>query len=343
MIFGMIIAAIVFEGILQVTDSVDYNRYSYDSSTGLQTYRPSMTMFHLAPCYQNYVKINSLGFHGPEVPTTKGSNVFRIVMIGSSFVEGLQVDTDLMFPVILENNLNADPQRKYTYQVIPFGFSRSATFLNTLYYKRYASSLNPDLVIDFATEYDYTHEPGNVQFNSKGDDILKLPPSPSLASKKIYYQSKLFMNILNRSSLALSTLKVYLSHPVFFIGHPDLENPEKDISQDKDLWNKEEIYMKTLNEQVMADKSKLLFVSWITNQSATSSKVIIDNNFKRVLSDLKVPYVNINDSITSQEKLSGTSAVWSCDDHFGPSGHRFAANAIYDYLIKNPELITKHR
>jgi hypothetical protein len=53
-----------------------------------------------------HVSVNSLGFRGPEFSIEKERGVFRIAVLGDSFIEAKQVDLDKTFCHRLEGLLN---------------------------------------------------------------------------------------------------------------------------------------------------------------------------------------------------------------------------------------------
>ncbi|MBK7905607.1 MAG: hypothetical protein IPJ78_03495 [Gemmatimonadetes bacterium] len=55
-----------------------------------------------------HVRINSLGYRGPEIPREKPPGEYRVVMIGDSFTFGDYVDDHETLPAKLEEALRAD-------------------------------------------------------------------------------------------------------------------------------------------------------------------------------------------------------------------------------------------
>ena len=99
-----------------------------------------------------HIRINSLGFRGPEFSLDKPKDVFRICVLGDSFIEALQVDEPDTFCTQLQTLLNspeADTQnsaRNFPYEVINCGVSGYGT-AQQLLLQNYVLPLKPDIVL----------------------------------------------------------------------------------------------------------------------------------------------------------------------------------------------------
>ncbi|MBN1870399.1 MAG: SGNH/GDSL hydrolase family protein [Candidatus Omnitrophica bacterium] len=91
---------------------------------------------------------NSLGLLGEEVQIRKPYGVTRILVLGDSFTEALQVSPYENFCALLERHLNSgndDPS--HDYEVIGAGVPGYSPISEYLYLKRELLQLNPDLII----------------------------------------------------------------------------------------------------------------------------------------------------------------------------------------------------
>ncbi len=341
---GVALSCIALELLVRIVDRTDYNRFAYDAQSGLQTYRPDSSFVSTVECYENRNVINSLGFHAPAVTTEKGKDVFRIVVLGSSFVEALQIPADKSFPILLQNMLNADPHRTAAYEVIPFGYSGNATYLNHVYYDRFGAPLKPDLVIDFMTEYELTHEPG-IPRDAQGDIVFtsKAKPQSRFAPlKDIYHQSKLFMNLLNRYALASSRMRQVFASPSLFMNEPPATGAELSSTTADSLWTAEDSLVDALAERVHADHARFLVASWTTPQASTSTIDSLKSHMTASAAKDGFSYLDMDPWIAAQAHREGASPSWPCDDHWSENGHRYAATALYDFLMKNKGLLNRN-
>ncbi|MFH0854071.1 MAG: SGNH/GDSL hydrolase family protein [bacterium] len=96
------------------------------------------------------LKTNKEGFIGNDYPLEKGTSTFRIAVLGDSFAEAIQIDTDKNFVSLLENQLNEFDYEKFNNKKIEamnFGIGGQGTFEELKIYKYYVQKYNPDLVL----------------------------------------------------------------------------------------------------------------------------------------------------------------------------------------------------
>ena len=91
-------------------------------------------------------KINSHGLREYEYSYEKPRNTFRILIMGDSFTEALQVPLDSAFHQTLERSLNSGNGKK-NYEVVAMGMSGMGTFDELLWYRTEGRKYRPDLVI----------------------------------------------------------------------------------------------------------------------------------------------------------------------------------------------------
>lgn len=91
--------------------------------------------------------INSLGMHDLERKTTKEPGVYRILVLGDSYVEGLHVPCERTAPRQLEALLSARPSPRC--EVINAAVASYASSLHYLYFKVKGRRFSPDLVLLF--------------------------------------------------------------------------------------------------------------------------------------------------------------------------------------------------
>lgn len=160
--------------------------------------------------------MNNYGFHGPPVTVEKPQGVFRIVVIGSSYVEARQVTIADMFSTHLEQLLNADPNRTHTYEVIPLGFNG-----NSMYYKYYGSLLTLDLVIDIESGYELLQNLDTPPLDPEGNAILEAPKKEESivggSVRELLRHSKLLVDLYSRFLIFKNASLTFLEAPLFFM------------------------------------------------------------------------------------------------------------------------------
>lgn len=111
---------------------------------------PSQQGWFVTPTHEYYtwVTVNSQGWRDTEHQFDKASGIFRIVLVGDSFVENFQVPLEDTFFQIAEKKINsANPTPKI--EVIALGLGDTGTAQQLQIIENYASLYKPDLVIHF--------------------------------------------------------------------------------------------------------------------------------------------------------------------------------------------------
>jgi hypothetical protein len=94
-----------------------------------------------------YVRINSLGLRGEETARQKPKDVFRIAVVGDSFMEALQVDLKNTFCKRLERFLNEQATDGKVYEVLNFGVSGYGATQQLLTLRHHVLPFSPDAVL----------------------------------------------------------------------------------------------------------------------------------------------------------------------------------------------------
>ena len=92
------------------------------------------------------ISINSDGFRGPEYPSNKPENTFRIIMLGDSETFSFMLQEADTLPSQLQEVLNRNANRLH-YEVLNFGVEGYNTFQELEQLKTKGLNYNPDLII----------------------------------------------------------------------------------------------------------------------------------------------------------------------------------------------------
>ena len=103
---------------------------------------------------------NNFGFLDHDRKIEKEEGTFRILVLGDSYVEAVQVPIPQKFHILLENFLNAMGQPKKV-ECIALGFSGMGLSNQLLYYENLGKKFKPDLVIHLFIANDFwNNSPG---------------------------------------------------------------------------------------------------------------------------------------------------------------------------------------
>ena len=104
--------------------------------------------------WRTYIRINEKGLRSPEV-AYEHPDAFRILVLGDSFTQALQVDLELAFPMLVERQLNDRRPEGPRIEVVNAGHGGYGTDNELLFYRLEGRKYRPDLVLlAFNTEND---------------------------------------------------------------------------------------------------------------------------------------------------------------------------------------------
>jgi hypothetical protein len=143
---GLAAGFFVFEGYLRLTSQGSEGFYQPDPYLGA-FHIPNTEGVWQKACFKTWVRFNSRGLRDDvEHTLEKPEGVYRIVVLGDSYAEALQVKLEESFPKILEGLLNnANLGRRF--EVINLGNSGFGTDQEYLSLKYYGLQYDADLVI----------------------------------------------------------------------------------------------------------------------------------------------------------------------------------------------------
>lgn len=160
-------------------DVIERGKYLYYSEIGFGTYSNRVAR-HTSPEYSVVYNTNSIGFRDRDHTIKKNPNVFRIVVLGDSFTEALQVPLEQTFPYLLEQKLNSNSNIQKEIEIINLGKSGFGTDREYLTLKYIGFEYNPDLVIlaffrndvrnnyeEFENTYCHVYKNGNMSLNKR--------------------------------------------------------------------------------------------------------------------------------------------------------------------------------
>jgi len=143
---GVLLALIISEGTLWLIGFSNPHFHMSDPDLGISLRPGAQGLYQKEGTA--YVRINSDGLRDIEHSITKPLGTFRIVVLGDSYAEGLQINLEQLFLKVLEERLlgcNQFDQRKI--EVINFGVSGYGTGLELLMLRKKVWKYQPDMVV----------------------------------------------------------------------------------------------------------------------------------------------------------------------------------------------------
>lgn len=359
--------------------------YLIDPDTHLVILKPLSRFYWQKECFKNLVKANNFGFHDNDFRYRKDDSIFRIAILGDSYVEALQVPREKTFHKLLEDMLNSSNISKKKIEVYSFGHSGNGTLLNFYYLKNYGIKFKPDLVIDcFLIGNDfrddscalmeiYVRQTGdkvvfskpcvkvtegdNLRINYRENFVSKKSFIPKLAAKSsflvwLFERYQILKYKFIQKSLALPHLENLLkdgSHKFQLSQIPvDFQVFLKHDSQEwLEAWQIEERLLKDIFEFCRGNNIKFLLVSltegFRVHMDLKESDIFDWRKPERLLGEISERtgflYLGLTDYFRSRFLREGIRTTFDCDGHWNETGHKWAAEAIFEFLTVHKELL----
>jgi len=302
---------------------------------------PGRTGWQRTGEYSSYIAINSKGLRDHERPYAKPAGVFRILVLGDSFVEGLQVGQSETFPARLEEVLNQ--HYNMPFEVINAGVSRYGTSNALLFLEGEGVRYQSDLVIYAFYPNDVTDNIENGLFELAGDQLIARPVTVSSVERArgILYD----FSYIYRFALALSlrlgqatdetlidtdwgkVLPIYRAHL-----HPREER----------AWQLTRLLLERMRVATTRAGARLVVVCLpehfqsedrLWAQVAQSAEVLERDAPNRALADVVPEGTAYLDLLPGFQAAAQRQALYYAQDHhFNAAGHALAADLIATYL-----------
>jgi hypothetical protein len=116
------------------------------------------------------VSFNSLGMRGPEPGVAKSARALRVLVLGDSFMEALQVPYEASFPSLLERELERRTARPI--EIVNASVSGWGTDDELKYLTAYGMKCAPDLVLVAMTLHNDINDNLRERFHAMRDGVL---------------------------------------------------------------------------------------------------------------------------------------------------------------------------
>lgn len=364
--FSILIAFAVAEGLTRLVRPQSTVEYRVDQEVGqiLVANQPARWVHE---DYDVAVTTNSAGFHDVEHRVEKVPDVYRIVVLGDSFIEGLAVPIESGFTQQLESLLQVEVKDRRV-EVINLAVSGigPAQYLRIL--ERRGLGYKPDLVLmavypenDFWDSYYRLSGGPSKAFYELGTDgtLQYIPPEASKITVKMrpYLRKSAFLNLL-RQGLTLTSLESRLGQ-LGVLQAPGVANaysmdwgvynaalpdpwPDAyrttlrtiDASRDVAKQHGAEFLAMTIGSVAMVeDRWDELF----SNYPAAKTMTLDSHRPFSAIADLGgqqgFSVINLAEPFRQDFLAHKKSRSWPHDGHWNLSGHHFAAELVAGHLL----------
>ncbi len=317
--------------------------------------------------FMTHIRINSKGLRDVEHAYDKPLGVYRVLILGDSYMESMQVEQDEMFARLLESELNTRDGNRV--EVINTGVSSWGTDNELLFFRSEGYRYHPDLVLlVFTTANDIreNYEPydreqldanlAKPSFSLNADGTLRITPGPPLPPsipwwRKHFYLGQWLYIRLGGTVLLPTGNKYGIAPPLdpkipyvapdLFIYAPEYR-PEV-----AEAWQVTKALLVELQREVAKHGAKFGIVvnngPWAHYRDRwefmtmrhpiardTWDPTKPTRTIDAFLSEQHIPFMDLFD--TFEREKGREQLYFKFDPHWRPAGHRLAAAAAADFL-----------
>lgn len=297
--------------------------------------------------FSNTVKFSSKGLRDYEYSYGKPNGVYRMLLLGSSFSQALQVQLNQTYENVLEKKLNENLNGKY--EVINTAVGGWGTAQELFFLRTEGLKYKPDLILlDFSMR-DITENAISPLVSLENGAIAEhIPVKASLAKKALLFCSRYSHLCSLTQTVLLSDLnkkpnaKKTTAKQDLFYKNPSLEaNNEiektflliKSIKDAADS-NKIPLVMLIIPHREQVDDSK--FEEFIKQYGLNEKELEHDKIQKLAVKFARENKIEVFDMLPYfRQKNANNTFYFNIDGHWNVRGHELAAELLYGYLIKS--------
>ncbi len=310
---------------------------------------------------------NSLNFHDTEHAFTKPDGTFRIVVLGDSFTEALQVPLENAFHKVLESKLNE--AMDFSVEVISFGISGAGAEEDNKLLRAHGLKYQPDLVIMEFLSNDLIDDSPAMRKENKNQLELREKYVPKLYDA--YHRYLLIKASRFNQLLALKLARLYISHQSSiyssydkygFIHLSTLIFAEEYAEMWEKPWRRTEKFIVNTRNLCKEHGAEMVLVSFpefwrlgkipeierkLKTMDSEAMKYRWDfDKTDRMLTDFcrekNIHFLSLLPVFRHEHQQKRTRLHYVYDMHLNEYGHEVAAQAVCDYLI-NKHLLQKKK
>ena len=291
-------------------------------------------------------RTNSLGFLDREpIGLERAAASCHVAMIGDSYVEAHQVPIADKFHVRLEE-LAAEELRHLDITTSAFGISDTGQVNQLAYYDEFARTLRPALLVLVFVYNDFVNNAPILDGLHQGMDPDRLPEvsatrgadgTITLRPPHPYSPESRLATMASTSPPWYSRVTDRLSDMSPFAKWLKIKKRTRfpaDTDPELVAW------VELLSRRSPRDGAALAILS--SHDIGTRGDLGFDR-LTALTEPRGIPVVDYNDYVLRQGAEPRRDARWEHDDHWNTAGHRWAAEALLEYLKENQEICTRRR
>lgn len=301
--------------------------------------------------------LNSLGFHDAEHTFEKPEGTFRIIILGDSFTQAIQVATEKTFPKIIEEELNK--KTELPVEVISLGRPGAGTKKSLDILTEIGLRFHPDLVLLQFLSNDLIDNSPELRMEIANQEELRKKYIPSLEElfhRFLWIKSSRFNQLaalkLARLFQGFQIAKFYGQDKFGFI-HPGMLIFAEEYSHLWDKpWQRTQRFIVQAKELSKDNNAEFVLISFpelwrvgslkeMNRRMRTVSRDAMSyhwdfNRTDRILHEFcrnkGILFLSLLPEFRESYRKSRQRLHYAYDMHLNEHGHRVAAKAILEYL-----------
>lgn len=306
------------------------------------------------------VRFNNHGYRDKDRTLKKPSDVYRIAMLGDSFIEALQVELEHTFFSLTEDKLNGNHSKQT--ELINFGRSGSTQTEELLILRNKVMKFSPDMVLLFFFPGNDIKEVSSKTVSGSLRPFYQISQKDELVLDTSFTESSIYkikssINIFKQNSALISLLATRYNAYKQARGRNNLKTEVTEISPDAlDSYltlcteNPDETYstnyqlnkrlIKTIAEYCKDHGVKFMLVTLDTQAyvkdleekyilaDPTFNSYFFEDDMKNFANSLNIEYLGIQRIFAKHNKDTSTLLHWGKWGHWNYEGHKVVALAL---------------
>lgn len=322
----------------------------HQDRNGLALHWPGLVTY--LPQFGITASFNSVGMRDREHAGRKPEGVFRVLVLGDSFMEALQVPFEKSLPSLVERALNERSGRRV--EVVNASVSGWGTDDELQYLTRYGMQLKPDLILLVMTLHNDISDNLRQQFHTiRNGALVEQPPPGGSAFRYELLQLKAFLatrshtyQLLLRARRAREvrdTASQLRSHVVELFMPSDTAQISRGLELTALLLERVQTLASSERSRVVVVLLPLVvqlsderFAAFSRSASGSARDLEIDKPqrmMKRVGDRLRLTMIDLLPGFRDWTVRGGRALYLERDGHWNEEGHRLAADIVVHELI----------
>lgn len=280
---------------------------------------------------------NNFGYH--DVPRSMKKTGKRILVIGDSFVEAVQIsDPADLFTSWLERLIARGESGSW--EVLPMGMSGQGTAQYSILYERFGRAFRPDIVVIVTVYNDFWNNMSVLpRYDIDETGRFRFVPGPTLQFPEWKLRLQRFLNRFDTYHALRTVAYVLRQREILREDRQEVRaarmaegraggGGEDEIPDVQ--WRYYEALLSRMRDAVEADGARFLQV--ISDTANLNGPDPVAEKILTICARHGIVCLSLRPKFRQEHLRTGADGRWKGDAHWDPRGHQWAAAALYERL-----------